>query len=119
MQRVSRGWDQHHCTSRPCLLTRPAMISVVTAKALKELDVPCQIIADAAVASAMEEVDLVLLGGEAVTENGGLVSQVSDASLCPRWLLKRLLAASALMAEGHVSSGAGSKSSRQAVRCGG
>jgi translation initiation factor 2B subunit (eIF-2B alpha/beta/delta family) len=50
---------------------------VVTAKALQELGVPCQLVADAAVASAMEEVDLVLLGGEVVTENGGLVSQVS------------------------------------------
>ncbi|KAI8051531.1 hypothetical protein BDF22DRAFT_691183 [Syncephalis plumigaleata] len=55
---------------------RPTCSGVVTARALQELGVPYQLVADAAVASAMEEVDLVLLGGEAVTENGGLVSQI-------------------------------------------
>lgn len=49
---------------------------IQTAEALEKMGIPVTMVVDAAAAYAMEQADLVLLGTEVVTENGGLVSQV-------------------------------------------
>jgi len=55
---------------------RPTCSGARTAQKLMEVGVPVTMIPDAAVAWVMGRVDLVLLGAEVVTENGGLVSQI-------------------------------------------
>ncbi|RKP05596.1 eukaryotic translation initiation factor 2B, subunit 1 alpha, 26kDa-like protein [Thamnocephalis sphaerospora] len=53
--------------------SQPTGSGLVTARALQKLGVPCRLVPDAAVASVMEAVDMVLIGAEAVTENGGII----------------------------------------------
>ena len=44
--------------------------------ALEELKVPTKIVVDSAAASVMHNVDYVLVGAEAVVENGGVINRV-------------------------------------------
>ena len=55
---------------------RPSCSGTDTFDALKEMGVEVKMVNDSGIAVVLEQVDLVLLGSEVVTENGGLVSQV-------------------------------------------
>ena len=46
------------------------------AEKLAAMDIPCKLITDSAIAVALEEVDFVLVGAEAVVENGGIINRV-------------------------------------------
>ena len=50
----------------------------MTARTLHEAGVPVTLTTDNAVAHIMDTVDLVLVGAEAVVENGGIVSRVTS-----------------------------------------
>lgn len=55
---------------------RPDEIGYCTAKRLHDANIPVTLIMDAAVAHFMERVDLVLMGAEAIVENGGIINKV-------------------------------------------
>jgi len=57
---------------------RPSCDGYETAKKCTDLGIPVSIILDSAVASIMERVDLVLIGSEAITVNGGVVNSVGS-----------------------------------------
>lgn len=54
----------------------PARNSQLMASYLTSLGIPCKIIADSAVGYYINQVDLVLVGAEAVVESGGVINQV-------------------------------------------
>jgi len=56
--------------------SRPDGVGVLTAKKLGEVGIPVTLITDNAVAHLMSRVDMVLVGAEAVVENGGIVSRI-------------------------------------------
>lgn len=56
--------------------TRPDQSGYKLAKKLQDAHVPVMIIVDSAVAHYMDGVDLVLVGAEAIVENGGIVNMV-------------------------------------------
>jgi len=55
--------------------SRPDGVGVLTAKKLGEAGIPVTLTSDNAVAHLMHRVDMVLVGAEAVVENGGIVSR--------------------------------------------
>ncbi|KIJ44365.1 hypothetical protein M422DRAFT_252371 [Sphaerobolus stellatus SS14] len=57
---------------------RPLGLGVKTYESLTKAGIPCTVILDSAVAYAMEKVDLVLVGSEAVLESGGLANAVGS-----------------------------------------
>ncbi|KAJ7155994.1 hypothetical protein C8R43DRAFT_998703 [Mycena crocata] len=60
---------------------RPRGLGVKTAEALTAAGIPCTIILDSAVAYAMENVDFVLVGSEAVVESGGLINAIGSLNI--------------------------------------
>ncbi|KAJ7709935.1 hypothetical protein B0H17DRAFT_1029882 [Mycena rosella] len=60
---------------------RPRGLGVKTAQALTAAGIPCTVILDSAVAYAMDKVDLVLVGSEAVVESGGLINAVGSLNI--------------------------------------
>ncbi|KAI9338190.1 hypothetical protein BDR26DRAFT_803673 [Obelidium mucronatum] len=56
--------------------SRPSHNGQKSVDALKKLGVPVKLIPDSAVGFVMEKVDMVLVGAEAVVENGGLINQM-------------------------------------------
>lgn len=52
-----------------------------TAEALTAAGIPCTVILDSAVAYAMEKVDFVLVGSEAVVESGGLINAIGSLNI--------------------------------------
>jgi len=52
-------------------------IRVCVQEILSKAGIPVSVILDSAVAHVMERVDMVLVGATAVTENGGIISQVA------------------------------------------
>ncbi|KAJ3200560.1 Translation initiation factor [Entophlyctis luteolus] len=56
--------------------SRPSKNGEKSVNAFRKLGVPVQLIPDSAVGFVMEKVDLVLVGAEAVVENGGLINQM-------------------------------------------
>lgn len=50
-------------------------------KALKDENIPCTVILDAAVGYIMEKVSLVLVGAEGVVENGGIINKIGSYSI--------------------------------------
>ena len=62
-----------------CLLLHLQTSSEKTAAALREMGIPTRVILDSAVGYVMDQIDLVLLGAEAVVENGGIVNKVRRA----------------------------------------
>lgn len=48
---------------------------------LEESNIPCKVIADAAVAVAMPNVDCIFVGCEAVVENGGIINKIGTFTL--------------------------------------
>jgi len=52
--------------------------SAKTYESLTKAGIPCTVILDSAVAYAMDKVDLVLVGSEAVVESGGLINAVGS-----------------------------------------
>lgn len=57
---------------------RPLGLGIRTYEALTKAGIPCTVILDSAVAYAMDKVDLVLVGSEAVVESGGLINAVGS-----------------------------------------
>ncbi|KAI0082690.1 nagb/rpia/CoA transferase-like protein [Panus rudis PR-1116 ss-1] len=57
---------------------RPRGLGVKTYEALTAAGIPCTIVLDSAVAYAMDKVDFVLVGSEAVVESGGLINAVGS-----------------------------------------
>lgn len=55
---------------------RPDGTGAHTARVLSEKGIPCTLVLDSAVAYMMERVDIVLVGAEAVVENGGIVNKL-------------------------------------------
>ncbi|KAJ7109348.1 nagb/rpia/CoA transferase-like protein [Mycena epipterygia] len=60
---------------------RPRGLGVKTAEALTAAGIPCTVILDSAVAYAMEKVDFVLVGSEAVVESGGLINAIGSLQI--------------------------------------
>ncbi|CAK5277708.1 unnamed protein product [Mycena citricolor] len=60
---------------------RPRGLGMKTADALTAAGIPCTVILDSAVAYAMEKVDLVLVGSEAVVESGGLINAIGSLNI--------------------------------------
>ncbi|KAJ6630772.1 hypothetical protein B0H10DRAFT_1982894 [Mycena sp. CBHHK59/15] len=62
-----------------------------TAEALTAAGIPCTVILDSAVAYAMEKVDFVLVGSEAVVESGGLINAIGSLNIAiiPRQRINR------------------------------
>ncbi|ORY48452.1 IF-2B-domain-containing protein [Rhizoclosmatium globosum] len=56
--------------------SRPSQNGQKSVDALMRLGVPVKLIPDSAVGFVMEKVDMVLVGAEAVVENGGLINQM-------------------------------------------
>jgi hypothetical protein len=69
--------------------------SLRAAKALDEIGVPTTLILDSGAAYAMERVDMVLTGAEAVVENGGIVNKLGtyQIALCAKACNKPFYAA--------------------------
>ncbi|KAH7871881.1 hypothetical protein F5879DRAFT_798874 [Lentinula edodes] len=57
---------------------RPRGMGIKTAEMLTTAGIPCTVVLDSAVAYAIEKVDFVLMGSEAVVESGGLVNAVGS-----------------------------------------
>uniref|UniRef100_A0A0W0F926 Translation initiation factor eIF2B subunit alpha n=1 Tax=Moniliophthora roreri TaxID=221103 RepID=A0A0W0F926_MONRR len=57
---------------------RPRGLGIKTAEKLTAAGIPCTVILDSAVAYAIEKVDFVLVGSEAVVESGGLINAVGS-----------------------------------------
>jgi translation initiation factor eIF-2B subunit alpha len=52
-------------------------------KSLEQYDVPVNIVLDSAVGCVIEDIDYVLVGAEAVVENGGIINKVlKEATKC-------------------------------------
>ncbi|KAJ7273682.1 hypothetical protein B0H12DRAFT_1285809 [Mycena haematopus] len=60
---------------------RPRGLGVKTADALTAAGIPCTVILDSAVAYAMEKVDFVIVGSEAVVESGGLINAIGSLNI--------------------------------------
>jgi len=60
---------------------RPRGLGLKTAEALTAAGIPCTIILDSAVAYAMDKVDFVLVGSEAVVESGGLINAIGSLNI--------------------------------------
>ncbi|KAJ7046753.1 hypothetical protein C8F04DRAFT_1061621 [Mycena alexandri] len=60
---------------------RPRGLGVKTAEALTAAGIPCTVILDSAVAYAIEKVDFVLVGSEAVVESGGLINAIGSLNI--------------------------------------
>ncbi|KAF7338319.1 Translation initiation factor eIF-2B subunit alpha [Mycena venus] len=60
---------------------RPRGLGLKTAEALTAAGIPCTVILDSAVAYAMEQVDFVLVGSEAVVESGGLINAIGSLNI--------------------------------------
>lgn len=56
--------------------SRPSGLGLKTHAILEQLGIPCVVLLDSAVAYAMAKVDLVLVGAEAVLEDGGLINYI-------------------------------------------
>ncbi|KAJ3779344.1 hypothetical protein FB446DRAFT_710583 [Lentinula raphanica] len=57
---------------------RPRGLGIKTAEMLTAAGIPCTVVLDSAVAYAIDKVDFVLVGSEAVVESGGLVNAVGS-----------------------------------------
>jgi len=57
---------------------RPRGLGMKTHEVLTAAGIPCTVVLDSAVAYVMDEVDLVLVGSEAVVESGGLINAVGS-----------------------------------------
>ncbi|KAK2076372.1 hypothetical protein QBZ16_000897 [Prototheca wickerhamii] len=55
---------------------RPDETGITTARAISDLHVPTSVILDSGVGYCMDRVDLVLVGAEAVAENGGVINKL-------------------------------------------
>ncbi|GAB5362791.1 hypothetical protein AAMO2058_000828900 [Amorphochlora amoebiformis] len=55
---------------------RPKNHGYLMAEELKEMGIYCTLILDSAVAATMDDIDMVLVGAEAVVENGGIINTV-------------------------------------------
>ncbi|KAA1131019.1 translation initiation factor eIF-2B subunit alpha, variant 2 [Puccinia graminis f. sp. tritici] len=56
--------------------SRPSGLGLKTHAILEQFGIPCVVVLDSAVAYAMAKVDLVLVGAEAVLEDGGLINYI-------------------------------------------
>ncbi|THU90721.1 nagb/rpia/CoA transferase-like protein [Dendrothele bispora CBS 962.96] len=57
---------------------RPRGLGIKTAEKLRAVGIPCSVVLDSAVAYAIDKVDFVLVGSEAVVESGGLINAVGS-----------------------------------------
>ena len=64
-----------------CTETRPAFQGRITARELVELDVQTMFIVDSAARSYMGDVDLVVVGADAITSEGNVVNKVGTSSI--------------------------------------
>jgi len=74
----------HSCNKRFRVVvaeSRPDSVGHLTARLLHDAGVPVTLTTDNAVAHIMDTVDLVLVGAEAVVENGGIVSRIGTYGL--------------------------------------
>ncbi|KAL4431553.1 hypothetical protein ABPG74_017258 [Tetrahymena malaccensis] len=71
--------------------TRPKCEGYLMYKKLTSHNIPCKFICDSALGTAVEEADLVLVGAEAVVENGGIINRIGTytAALCAKSLKKQ------------------------------
>ncbi|KIM31031.1 hypothetical protein M408DRAFT_21822 [Serendipita vermifera MAFF 305830] len=61
--------------------TRPRGLGMRTHELLTKAGIPCTIILDSAVAYAMDKVDMIMVGCEAVVESGGIVNAVGSCQM--------------------------------------
>ena len=58
------------------------MYSYDASNAFAEQNIPTKIIPDSAIGAALEKVDFVLTGAEAVVESGGIINRVKKYFIC-------------------------------------
>jgi translation initiation factor eIF-2B subunit alpha len=61
--------------------TRPRGLGMRTHEVLTKAGIPCTIILDSAVAYAMDKIDMVMVGCEAVVESGGIVNAIGSCQM--------------------------------------
>jgi len=59
-----------------CTVSNPGSTGRITAERLRPHNIPVRLIEDSAVGHVMEEIDIVLVGAEAVAENGGVINKI-------------------------------------------
>jgi len=64
-----------------CTETRPAFQGRITAKEMVELDVETLLIVDSAARSLMTNVDLILVGADAITSEGNVVNKIGTSAI--------------------------------------
>ena len=64
-----------------CTETRPLYQGHITARELSSAGIPTTLIVDSAIKSIMRDVDLVLVGADAITSSGELVNKIGTATL--------------------------------------
>ncbi|MDO8339884.1 MAG: S-methyl-5-thioribose-1-phosphate isomerase [Candidatus Burarchaeum sp.] len=64
-----------------CTETRPLYQGRITARELSSAGIPTTLIVDSAIKSVMHDVDLVLVGADAITSSGELVNKIGTATL--------------------------------------
>mmetsp|Transcript_6156 Transcript_6156/g.559 ORF Transcript_6156/g.559 Transcript_6156/m.559 type:complete len:86 (-) Transcript_6156:129-386(-) len=57
---------------------------------LEKNNIPCKLIVDSALGYSLEEADMILVGSEAVVENGGIINRIGTytVALCAKSLKK-------------------------------
>lgn len=73
-------------------VSEPDQAGLRMCKELEEAGIPCTSVLDSAVAYVMEEVDVVMVGAECVTESGGILNKIGTFSMaiCAKVLKKRV-----------------------------
>jgi len=64
-----------------CTETRPAFQGRITAKEMVELDIKTEFIVDSATRSFMGNVDIVIVGADAITSEGNVVNKIGTSSI--------------------------------------
>jgi ribose 1,5-bisphosphate isomerase len=64
-----------------CTETRPAFQGRITAKEMVDLDIQTMFIVDSAARSYMGDVDLVMVGADAITSEGNVVNKIGSSSI--------------------------------------
>ncbi|KRX03546.1 Histone-fold [Pseudocohnilembus persalinus] len=76
--------------------SRPNCEGYKMVEGLEKLNIECNLIIDSALGQALEEVDMVISGAEAVVENGGIINKIGTytVALCSKALKKPFYVAS-------------------------
>jgi ribose 1,5-bisphosphate isomerase len=78
---IKRAWDMKKKIRVICTETRPLYQGVKTAKELSEYGIPTTLIIDSAIRMFMKDVDIVVLGADAICANGAVINKIGSGLL--------------------------------------